>query len=107
MAKPFDDLRKKMSPERRAKIAMRTKDMMHEYNLQQLRKAVALTQQQLADTLNIKQAAISKMENQSDMYISTLRRMLEAMGGTLKIVAEFPAGEVVIKQFTLDDEAKT
>ena len=46
------------------------------------------------------------MESQSDMYISTLRRILEAMGGSLKIVAEFPGGEVVIKQFTQEDEAR-
>jgi len=62
--------------------------------------AFVLTQQQLADTLKIDQAAISKMESQSDMYLSTLRRVLEAMGARLKIVAEFPGGdEVVIDQF--------
>jgi DNA-binding XRE family transcriptional regulator len=106
MAKPFNDLLKKMSPERRARIDKRTREMLYEMHLQELRKAVALTQQQLAETLEINQAAISKMENQSDMYISTLRRILEAMGGSLKIVAEFPGGDVVIKQFTQEDEAR-
>ena len=73
---------------------------MQEINLRELRQAFALTQQQLASTLKINQAAISKMESQSDMYLSTLRRFLEAMGVQLKIVAEFPSGEeVVINQF--------
>jgi predicted transcriptional regulator len=106
MAKPFENLRKKMSPESRARSKKYAEEMLREINLQELRKAVALTQQQLAETLEINQAAISKMENQSDMYISTLRRILEAMGGSLKIVAEFPGGEVVIKQFTQEDEAR-
>jgi DNA-binding XRE family transcriptional regulator len=96
----------KMSPERRARSEKRAKEMLHELNLQELRKAFAMTQQQLAETLEVNQAAISKMENQSDMYISTLRRILEGMGGTLKIVAEFPGSEIVIKQFTQEDEAR-
>ena len=106
MAKPFKELLDKMSPERRAKIEKRSKEMLHELNLQELRKAFDLTQKQLAETLEVNQAAISKMENQSDMYISTLRRILEGMGGKLKIVAEFPGSEIVIKQFTQEDEAR-
>ena len=58
-----------------------------------------LTQQDLANILNVNQAALSKMENQTDIRVSTLRRLLTAMGGTLKIVAEFPEGEIVINQF--------
>jgi len=45
------------------------------------------------------QAAVSKIERQSDMYISTLRRFVAAMGGELRIVAQFPQGDVVINQF--------
>jgi transcriptional regulator with XRE-family HTH domain len=106
MAKPYEDLRKKMSPESRARSKRRAEELLREINLRELRKAFTLTQKQLAETLKINQAAISKMESQSDMYISTLRRILEAMGGSLKIVAEFPGGEVVIKQFTQEDEAR-
>ena len=106
MARPFKELEAKMSPERLARSKKRAKEMLHELHLHELRKAVALTQKQLAEALDINQAAVSKMENQSDMYISTLRRILEAMGASLKIVAEFPGGEVVIKQFTRDDKAR-
>ena len=75
-----------------------------EIRLQELRQALELTQTQLAETLDINQAAISKMENQADMYISTLRRFVEAMGGSLEIVAKFPGGEVAITQLGTDDE---
>jgi transcriptional regulator with XRE-family HTH domain len=67
--------------------------------LQEVRQAMELTQQQLAASLRMNQAAVSKLEHQSDMYISTLRKFLSAMGGTLRIVASFPEGEVVISQF--------
>jgi len=101
MARSFKKLLKEMSPERRKRIESRARKTVKEINLRELRQAFALTQQQLADTLKINQAAISKMESQSDMYLSTLRRFLEAMGARLKIVAEFPDGdEVVINQFT-------
>lgn len=60
---------------------------------------VNIAPNELADTLHIKQAAVSKIENQSDMFISTLRRFLIAMGANLKIIAEFPDHEVVINQF--------
>ncbi len=104
MAKSFKSLLEKMSPERRARIEARAQETLREINLRELRQAFALTQEQLAATLKINQAAISKMESQSDMYVSTLRRFLEAMGAHLKIVAEFPDGEVVINQFKQRDE---
>ena len=103
MAKPFRDLLKKMPQDRLERIDRRKRDILYEITLKELRQAFELTQKQLAETLKINQAAISKMESQSDMYISTLRRILEAMGASLKIVAEFPDGEVVIKQFSEDD----
>jgi len=104
MAKPFKNLLEKMTPERRKRIEARARETLREINLRELRQAFALTQEQLAATLKINQAAISKMESQSDMYVSTLRRFLGAMGAQLKIVAEFPDGEVVINQFTQKDE---
>ena len=64
--------------------------------LQELRKALELTQQQVAAALGINQVAISKMEGQTDMYVSTLRRFVEAMGGELRIVARFPQGAIEI-----------
>ncbi len=66
---------------------------------QELRRALDLTQQQVAASLGINQVAVSKMEGQTDMYVSTLRRFVEAMGGELRIVAHFPEGNVEINQF--------
>lgn len=99
MAKPFKNLIDKMPQERREKIEDRAQGILLEMALQELRQSRQLTQRQLADTLNLNQAALSKMENQTDMHVSTLRRILSAMGAELKIVAQFPDGEVVINQF--------
>jgi len=70
--------------------------------LQEIRKNRQLTQQDLAELLDVNQAALSKMENQDDMRVSTLRRLLAAMGGNLKIVAQFPEGDIIIDQFEND-----
>jgi len=99
MTKPFSNLTKKLSPERHERVLRRTAELAKEMALQELRQALALTQQQIAGTMKMNQAAVSKLEHQSDMYISTLRRFLSAMGGDLRIVASFPEGEVIIKQF--------
>jgi transcriptional regulator with XRE-family HTH domain len=99
MAKPFRNLVEKMSPESRERIRRRTAQMHSEMALQELRQALHLTQQELADVLQMNQAAISKLEHQSDMYVSTLRRFVAALGGELRIVAHFPQGDVVVNQF--------
>lgn len=99
MTKPFKNLVEKMSPQSRERISRRTTELAQEMALQELRQALDLTQQQIAGTLQMNQAAVSKLEHQSDMYISTLRRFLSAMGGELRIVASFPEGDVVITQF--------
>lgn len=88
-----------MSKKRREKIEERAQEILLGIALQELRKMRKLTQQQLADGLNLNQAALSKIENQADMQVSTLRRILSAMGGRLKIIAQFPDGEFVINQF--------
>ncbi len=67
--------------------------------MNELRAARKLTQEQLADLLEIDQAAVSKLEHRTDMYLSTLRRLIKAMGGDLEIRARFPDGEIRIKQF--------
>lgn len=67
--------------------------------LAELREARRLTQEELAGLLGNRQAAVSKVERRADMYVSTLRRYIEALGGELEIVARFPEGEVRITQF--------
>jgi DNA-binding XRE family transcriptional regulator len=70
-----------------------------ELPLHELRQTKALSQVNLAKTMHVHQAAISKMEHRTDMYISTLREYIQAMGGDLEIVARFPDGAVKISNF--------
>ncbi len=100
MAKNFKELQAKMSREARIRSEEAAEKMISEMGLAELREAMDLTQESLADTLHVKQASISKMERRSDMYISTLSKIIEAMGGELQIVANMPNGKVQIRQFT-------
>ena len=87
-----------MTPESRERAAIRTKALLAEMQLNELRRARELTQQELAEAIGITQGEISKLERRSDMYLSTLRRYVRAMGGELEIVARFPDGQVRISQ---------
>ena len=87
--KPWSELTKGFSPERCRRIDEMRKKMIAEMPLHELRRARALTQQDLAKALNVNQPAVSKMEQRTDAYISSLRSYIEAVGGKLKIVAEF------------------
>jgi DNA-binding XRE family transcriptional regulator len=100
MAPNFKELRAKMSPESRAKSEAMAREMLASMPLDELRAARHLTQEHLAALLGIKQASISKMERRTDMYIGTLSKFIEAMGGTLEIRACFPDGSVRIDQFS-------
>jgi transcriptional regulator with XRE-family HTH domain len=100
MAKKFSDLVAKMSPERRARAQARAQEIMTEMALQELRRARELSQAQLAEALGEKQPNISQLEQRTDMYVSTLRKYIEAMGGELEIIARFPEGAIRIKQFS-------
>ena len=100
MARKFSELRAKMSPERRARNEAAVKIMLAEMPLQELRNARGLSQKMLADTLNIQQPAIAKLEKRTDMYISTLRSHIKAMGGDLDVIARFPDGDVRISNFS-------
>ena len=104
MSKPFKTLRQKMSPQAQNAAATKTQKMLQEMPLQELRQAHQMSQERLAQLLTTKQANISRMERRTDMYISTLRSYIEAMGGKLDIVARFPNGEVHINQFKEIDE---
>jgi DNA-binding XRE family transcriptional regulator len=99
MATSFKTLREQMSPERRARVEARTKKLLAEMPLHELRQALHLSQQRLSEILGLKQSSISKVENQTDMYVSTLRSYIEALGGELQIVANLPTGTVYITRF--------
>jgi ribosome-binding protein aMBF1 (putative translation factor) len=100
MARKFSELRKKMSPEARAESNRLFKEVLKEYPLAELREARGLSQKMLAEALGIQQPAVAKMEKRADMYISTLRSHIEAMGGRLEITAHFPEGAVKISNFS-------
>ncbi len=95
----FSKLTKGFSPERRRRIDETKRELLAEMPLHELRRARALTQQELAQMLEVNQPAISKLEQRADVYISSLRSYIEAVGGKLKIVADFPEGEVTITNF--------
>lgn len=99
MANKFTDLVARRSPESRERVDAIYKQLRAEVPLHELRQAQQLSQAALAKTLHVNQAAISKMERRTDMYISTLRDYIRAMGGELDIVATFPVGQVKIENF--------
>lgn len=104
MARKFKELLDKMTPERRVAIREGADKLRNDMALDELREARALTQEQLAEMLGIRQATVSKMERRTDMYLSSLRKIIEAMGGELEIRAVFPSGPVRINQFRELDE---
>jgi DNA-binding XRE family transcriptional regulator len=100
MAKKFAALRAQMSPESQARTETKAQAMLAEMPLNELRQARGLSQKMLAEVLHVQQPAIAKIEKRTDMYISTLRSHIEAMGGQLDVVARFPDGTVKISNFS-------
>ncbi|MCI0358276.1 MAG: helix-turn-helix transcriptional regulator [Planctomycetaceae bacterium] len=99
MARKFQQLEEKMPPEARAWAKARAKEMMAEMLLAEIRKSVGLTQEDLAAQLGVKQPTLSKLEAQDDMQISTLSRLIQALGGELELIAHLPGGDIRIRQF--------
>ena len=99
MAKKFSDLRAKMNPEAQKRATAMAQSMLAEMPLNELRQARGLSQKMLAEVLHVQQPSIAKIEKRTDMYLSTLRSHIEAMGGELEIVARFPDGSVRISNF--------
>lgn len=96
MARSLQDKLATLDPDRRARIEAEAEKLHTEYlTLQELRKARDLTQVQLATTLGIQQATVAKYERQSDLLLSTLTSYVRAMGGSLKLMVEFPGKEPV------------
>jgi transcriptional regulator with XRE-family HTH domain len=100
MAKKFRDLIAAMPPERQERIRRGTEELIAEMPLHELRRARELSQEHLAHEMNQSQSAISRLERRTDMYLSTMRRYVRALGGELEIIARFPEGSVRVDQFT-------
>ncbi len=99
MARKFRELIDAMPAGRRKRIEAEANRLEAEMRLRELRNARDLSQADLAEALDTDQGNVSRLEQQADMYVSTLRRYLEALGGTLEIVAHFPDRDVRITQF--------
>ena len=97
---PFNALTKDFPSEHRRRIDDMKRELLAEMPSHPLRRARALTQRDMAKTLKVNQSAVSKLEQRTDMYVSSLRAYVEAAGGQLKIVAEFSEGEIAITNFS-------
>jgi transcriptional regulator with XRE-family HTH domain len=100
MAKSFDELVKRTTTKKtQAKAARRAQELLGELLLSEVRQLAGKSQQQVARELGIKQPSLSKLEKQADMQISTLQRIVKALGGELEVLARFPKGTVKLDQF--------
>src|SRR5580698_5295392 len=95
MARNFKELQAKMDPAIRSQNRQRVRDELQRMALDELRSAKQLTQADMAEMLDVPQSSISRIEQRADMYLSTLRNYIHAMGGALQIQAVFPDGGVV------------
>lgn len=102
-----DEKIKKLSAAHRKKVEARAAELLaEEMTLRDLRKARALTQARMAEELGITQDGVSRLEKRSDLLLSTLRKTVEAMGGRLSLVAEFPdRAPVVLTGIAEDDKS--
>jgi DNA-binding XRE family transcriptional regulator len=104
MATNVDDKIKKLSPAQRKKVEARAAEIIaEEMTLRELRHSRKLTQVTMAKKLGITQDSVSRLEKRSDLLLSTLRRTVEAMGGNLSLVAEFPDRAPVVLSGIAED----
>lgn len=91
MGSTIQEKMKKLSHARQKKIQKRADELIiEELTLRDLRKALNMTQVELGEKLHMKQESISRLERNTDILLSTLVRFIQAMGGDLKLTAEFP-----------------
>lgn len=95
----FAELRARMAPEARSRAEADAQRLGEEMDLAEVRRALKLSQEEIGQTLQIGQGSVAKIEKRADMYVSTLHRFIEAMGGELEIVARFADHAVKIKNF--------
>jgi transcriptional regulator with XRE-family HTH domain len=103
--RPFKELTRRLSPERRARVAAQAAALREAMTLEELRKARDLSQEEIAAALSVGQPAVAKLEKRTDMHVSNLRRYIEALGGTLEITARFADGRVAISNLGEASEA--
>jgi transcriptional regulator with XRE-family HTH domain len=105
--KTLDEVMNELSPERRARVEARSRELIREeMTLQALRKQLEVTQDGLAERLDIRQGNVSKVEKRSDMLISTLRSYVEALGGSLELVAHMPGRPPITLGGFCEDQSK-
>ncbi len=97
MAKKWTEIRRPLSESDEALVKGRIAAELAKLPLAEVRKARKMTQNRLAELLQVNQGAVSKIEKRTDMYLSTLRSYVQAMGGDLEIRAVFPEGEVLLE----------
>lgn len=110
MARNFNELRRKMSPESQARAEAHANQMIVEMLLGEVRRLSGMTQNQAAAAMGIKQPSLSQLESQDDMQISTLRRIIKAYGGELEIAVKLSDRRIMLGQFgdsKFDDEPTT
>ena len=107
MKRNVNELFAKMKPEARERVDVRSQELLREMALADLRRAQARTQEELAKTLGVNQAWISRVERQTDMYLSTLRSYVEALGGELEVSARFGDTVVRLNQFAEEEERRS
>ncbi len=104
MARPFKELRDRMSPEARKRVGRRVRESLLEMSLHEIRRNVGeMTQTELAELMEVTQSAISQLESRRDVLLSKLAEYVHALGGELELVARFPNADVRITQFEADD----
>lgn len=97
--RPFSELTKTFTPERRTRIAAEAARLREEMTLEELRRSRMTSQESVAAALDVGQPAVAKLEKRSDMHVGNLKRYVEALGGRLEIRAHFPDADVLITQF--------
>ena len=96
---PFSKLRDRMSTEAKERIEAKVELASFEMDLAEMRRTLKLSQGELAETFGVKQSSVAKLEKRVDMYMSTLHRIIKAMGGELEMIAHFPDRNIRLKNF--------
>ena len=105
--KKWSELRSQIPRDRRRATDVKVAQAIKEMPLHRLREARRLTQKQIAEAMRIDQSRVSKIERRTDVYVSTLRNFVSAMGGELELVAHFPDGRVKISSFSDAEQVGT